>query len=41
MERIYEGFPDVALELIEARTLDGRIQILDYRPTVLVAPQSH
>lgn len=36
-ERIYDGYPDVRLDLIESRVLDGRIQILDYRPTV-VAP---
>ncbi len=36
-DRIYDGFPDVRLELLEARTLDGRIQILDYRPTLVDA----
>ena len=39
-ERIYDGYPDVTLELIEARTLDNRIQILEYRPTILDAPPS-
>ncbi|AQP47112.1 deaminase [Tessaracoccus aquimaris] len=34
-ERIYDGYPDVRLDLIESRVLDGRIQILDYRPTVV------
>ncbi|SDJ98897.1 RibD C-terminal domain-containing protein [Actinopolyspora mzabensis] len=34
-ERIYEGYPDVVLEMIEHRTFDGRIQLVEYRPTVL------
>ena len=37
-ERIYDGYPDVALELLESRTFDGRIQLLEYRPTVLDGP---
>ena len=37
-ERIYDGYPDVALELIASRTFDGRIQLLDYVPTVLDGP---
>ncbi len=38
-ERIYDGYPpDVALEMIDHRTLDGRIQIVEYRPTVLTRP---
>ncbi len=37
-ERIYDGYPDVALELIESRTFDGRIQLLDYIPTLLDGP---
>lgn len=37
-ERIYDGYPDVALELREARTFDGGIQLLDYTPRVLDAP---
>ena len=38
-ERIYDGYPDVALELAASRTFDGRIQLLEYVPTVLaVAP---
>ncbi|HEX6947172.1 MAG TPA: dihydrofolate reductase family protein [Acidimicrobiia bacterium] len=27
-ERIYDGYPDVALEMLEHRTFDGRIQLL-------------
>jgi dihydrofolate reductase len=37
-ERIYDGYPDVALEMTEHRTFDGRIQLVEYRPTVLEHP---
>jgi dihydrofolate reductase len=37
-ERIYDGYPDVALEMIDHRTFDGRIQLLEYVPTLLTAP---
>jgi dihydrofolate reductase len=37
-ERIFDGYPDVALDLIEARTFDGRLQLLDYVPRLLDAP---
>jgi dihydrofolate reductase len=37
-DRIYDGYPDVALELIESRTFDGRIQLLEYIPKVLAGP---
>ena len=37
-ERIYDGYPDVVLDLIESRTFDGGIQLLDYRPRLLDAP---
>jgi dihydrofolate reductase len=37
-DRIYDGYPDVALELVDSRTFDGRLQLLDYRPTVLAGP---
>ena len=37
-ERIYDGYPDVALEMIESRTFDGRIQLVEYRPRVLEHP---
>jgi len=33
-ERIYEGYPDVALDMISSRTFDGRIQLLEYVPTI-------
>jgi dihydrofolate reductase len=37
-DRIYDGYPDVALEMIAGRTFDGRIQLLEYVPTVLTGP---
>jgi dihydrofolate reductase len=37
-ERIYDGYPDVALEMIDHRTFDGRIQLVEYRPRVLEHP---
>lgn len=37
-ERIFDGYPDVALEMVDSRTFDGRLQLLDYVPTVLDGP---
>jgi dihydrofolate reductase len=37
-ERIYDGYPDVALDMISSRTFDGRTQLLEYVPTVLAGP---
>ena len=37
-ERIYDGYPDVALEMINSRTFDGRTQLLEYVPRVLAGP---
>jgi dihydrofolate reductase len=37
-ERIYDGYPDVALDMIDHRTFDGRIQLVEYRPRVLDHP---
>jgi len=34
LDRIFEGAADFDLELIESRTLDGRIQELVYRPSL-------
>jgi dihydrofolate reductase len=34
-ERIYDGYPDVALDMVSSRTFDGRIQLLEYVPAVL------
>ena len=39
-ERIYDGYPDVSLEMISSRTFDARIQLLEYAPTVLDGPPS-
>ena len=37
-ERIYDEYPDVSLEMIGSRTFDGRIQLLEYVPTILAGP---
>jgi dihydrofolate reductase len=37
-ERIYDGYPDVALDMVDSRTFDGKIQLVEYRPTVLEGP---
>ena len=37
-ERIYDGYPDVMLDMIDHRTFDGRIQLVEYRPRVLEGP---
>jgi len=37
-ERIYDGYPDVALKLVDSQTFDGRLQLLEYVPTVLTEP---
>jgi dihydrofolate reductase len=37
-ERIYHGYPDVALDMISSRTFDGRIQLVEYVPTILAGP---
>ena len=37
-ERIYAGYPDVALHMVNSRTFDGRIELLEYVPTVLEGP---
>lgn len=37
-DRIYDGYPDVALDMISSRTFDGRIQLLEYVPRVLAGP---
>jgi len=37
-ERIYDGYPDVALEMIDSRTFDGGIELVEYRPRVLEHP---
>jgi dihydrofolate reductase len=37
-DRIYDGYPDVRLELIRSQLFDGRTQLLEYAPTVLDGP---
>jgi len=37
-DRIYDGYPDVTLDLVNSRTFDGRLQLLEYVPTVLAGP---
>jgi dihydrofolate reductase len=37
-DRIYDGWPDVRLEVVESRTFEGGLQLLDCVPTVLERP---
>jgi len=37
-DRIYDGYADVALDMISSRTFDGRIQLVEYVPTILAGP---
>jgi dihydrofolate reductase len=37
-DRIFDGYPDIALDLVDSRTFDGRLQLLEYVPTVLAGP---
>jgi dihydrofolate reductase len=37
-DRIYDGYPDVALDMTSSRTFDGRIQLLEYTPRILDGP---
>ena len=37
-ERIYDGYPDVALEMVESRTFDRGLQLLEYIPRVIDGP---
>jgi dihydrofolate reductase len=37
-ERIYDGYPDLALDMVDSRTFDGQIQLVEYVPTVLDGP---
>lgn len=37
-DRIYDGYPDVSLEMVNSRVFDGRLQLLEYIPTVLTGP---
>lgn len=37
-EWIFDGYPDVALDMVASQTFDGRLQLLEYVPTVLTPP---
>lgn len=37
-DRIYDGWPDVSLELVHSHTFGGGLQLLEYLPTVLDGP---
>lgn len=37
-DRIYDAYPDVSLDMVGSRTFDGRLQMLEYVPTVLAGP---
>lgn len=37
-ERIYDGYPDLALDMIASRTFDGRSQLLEYVPRLIAGP---
>ena len=37
-EHFYTGWPDVALETLDHRTFDGRLQLMEFVPTVLDGP---
>jgi len=40
-EHFYTGWPDVALETLDHRTFDGRLQMMEFRPEVLDHPPLH
>ena len=37
-EHFYDGWPDVALELVDHRLFDGRLQMMEFVPRVLDGP---
>ena len=37
-DRIFDGYPDARLELVQSRTFEGGLQLLEYAPTVLDGP---
>jgi dihydrofolate reductase len=37
-DQMYEGWPDVELDLIGSRTLDGRLTLFEYAPKLLSGP---
>lgn len=40
-DRIYDGYPDVSLDMLGSRTFDGRLQLVEYKPTVLGAADTN
>lgn len=38
LDRIYDLYPDVMLDMVDSRVFDGGIQLLEYAPTVLAGP---
>jgi dihydrofolate reductase len=34
-DRLFDGYPDVALDLVDRRTFDGRLQLLEYAPRLV------
>ena len=37
-ERIFDGYPDLMLEMVESRTFDHKLQLLEYKPTIITEP---
>jgi hypothetical protein len=37
-DRIFDGYPDVALDMVASGTFDGRRQLLDHVPRILAGP---
>ncbi|WP_433781273.1 dihydrofolate reductase family protein [Actinomycetospora sp. CA-101289] len=37
-DRLFDDYPDVALDLVGSRLFDGRLQMLEYVPRVLAGP---
>jgi dihydrofolate reductase len=40
-DRIYDSYPDLSLDMLGSRTFDGRLQLVEYKPTVLAGPPAH
>lgn len=37
-DRIYDNYPDIALDIVASRTFEGGLQLLEYVPRVLAGP---
>ena len=37
-DRIYDGYPDLSLDMVSSRVFDGRLLLVEYVPTVLTRP---